>query len=153
MSQSLPTTVLTVLLAWLLSAAASANSPVLVPPESFAYSIAPFVSVYEDSSRQLTINEMVQRDYQLRFTPSHAQALKFGISRSNYWLRFRVTNPYQHRCQVIFPLSDIDLAWFEVFDISVPDNHHHLIAVNPSRDLRGGFIQAYPVVQSLPPDC
>ena len=151
MSQSLPTTVLTVLLAWLLSAAASANSPVLVPPESFAYSIAPFVSVYEDSSRQLTINEMVQRDYQLRFTPSHAQALKFGISRSNYWLRFSVTNPYQHRREVIFTLSDCDLAVFEVFDISDPDNHQHLTDDHPARDLRGGYMQAYPVVLSLPP--
>ena len=58
-----------VLLLWLLAATTSANSPVLLPTESFSYSIAPFVSVYEDSSRRLTIHNMVQRDYQLRFYP------------------------------------------------------------------------------------
>lgn len=140
-----------VLLLWLLAATTSANSPVLLPTESFSYSIAPFVSVYEDSSRRLTIHNMVQRDYQLRFTPSHAQALKFGVSRSNYWLRFSVSNPYQHRREVIFTLSDSDLAVFEVFDISDPNNYQHLTADHPARDLRGGYMQAYPVVLSLPP--
>lgn len=151
MRQSLSAILISLLLLWWLPAAASVNNPVLVPPDSFSYSIARFVSVYEDSSRELGIAEMLQRDYQLRFTPSHAEALKFGISRANYWLRFSVSNPYQQRREVIFTLSESDLALFEVFDISDPDNYQHLTTEHPARDLRGSYMQAYPVVLSLPP--
>ena len=151
MSRSLTTFLLPVLLAWFVAAAASANTPVLLPQESFSYSITPYAAIFEDSSRRLTISEMVQRDYQLRFSPSHAQALKFGLSNSNYWLRFSINNPYQQPREVIITLSDSDFDLLEVFEITSPATYVHITPEHPARNLSGGFMQAHPILLTLPP--
>lgn len=138
---------------WLLlvSSMTYGNTPVLLPQGSFSYPISPYVAVFEDPSRTLTIDDMLQRPQQLRFTPSHAQALKFGISDSYHWLRFSVSNPYLQPREVVFTLSDSDFTRIEVFDITGQDSYLHLAADHPARDLAGGFMQAYPVVLNIPP--
>ncbi len=151
MSQRQLTVLLSIVWLWLLSSLAAANTPVLLPQGSFAYAISPYVAVYEDHTQQLTIQDMLDRSQQLRFTPSHAQALKFGISNAYYWLRFSVSNPYMQPREVVFTLSDSDFNLIEVFDITGPDSYQHLTMAHPARDLTGGFMQAYPVVLNIPP--
>lgn len=132
---------------WLLSLTAAASTPVLLPQDSFSYAITPYLAVYEDPSRQLSIDDMLQREQQLRFSPSHAMALKFSISDSNFWLRFSIVNPYADERQIVFTLSDSDFDLLQLYDISTPGQWQSL--QNPT--VRGGFIQTYAVLLEIPP--
>ncbi|PHS66102.1 MAG: hypothetical protein COB09_01145 [Thalassobium sp.] len=127
-----------------------ASSPVLLPNASFDYPITPYISVYEDPGRTLDIHAMLSREQQLRFTPSHARRLKFGISDSNYWLRFSLNNPYAQEREVVFTLSDSDIDDFSFYDISDAQAYRHIGHDDPARSLRGGFMQAFPVVLKVP---
>lgn len=139
------------LISWLLICfPAQANNPVLLPNASFDYSITPYVAVLEDPSGQLDITTMLTREQQLRFTPSHARSLKFGITDSAYWLRFSLTNPYAHPRQVVLTLSGNDLDDIEFYDISAGDNYDHIRADDMARSLRGSFLQAHPAEITVP---
>lgn len=135
----------------LLSTVAKANNPVLLPNTSFDYSITPYVSVLEDPTGQLDITTMLTREQQLRFTPSHARSLKFGVTDSVYWLRFSLTNPYASPKQAILSLSGNELDDIEFYDISSGDHYQAIRKDHRSRSLRGSFIQAHPVELTIPP--
>lgn len=128
-----------------------ASTPVLLPNASFDYPITPYVSVYEDSGRTLDIRAMLSREQQLRFAPSHARHLKFGISDSNYWLRFSLNNPYAQEREVVFTLSDSDIDDFSFYDITDTQAYRHIGHDDPARSLRGGLMQAFSVTLSIPP--
>ena len=127
-----------------------ASSPVLLPTSSFDYPITPYISVYEDPGRTLDINAMLSREQQLRFTPSHARRLKFGISDSNYWLRFSLSNPYAQEREVVFTLSDSDIDDFSFYELSDAQSYRYISPDDPARSLRGGFLQTFPVVLTVP---
>ncbi|WP_430461688.1 7TM-DISM domain-containing protein [Thalassolituus sp. LLYu03] len=140
-----------VLVSWLLiSFPVQANNPVLLPNASFDYSITPYVAVLEDPTGQLDITTMLTREQQLRFTPSHARSLKFGMTDSAYWLRFSLTNPYARERQVVVTLSGNDLDDIEFYDISAGDNYEHIRADDVARSLRGSFLQAHPIELRIP---
>lgn len=140
-----------VLVSWLLiSFPVQANNPVLLPNASFDYSITPYVAVLEDPTGQLDITTMLTREQQLRFTPSHARSLKFGMTDSAYWLRFSLSNPYAHPRQVVLTLSGNDLDDIEFYDISGGDTYQHIHRDDMARSLRGSFLQAHPVELQIP---
>lgn len=139
------------LISWLLICfPAQANNPVLLPNASFDYSITPYVAVLEDPTGQLDIATMLTREQQLRFTPSHARSLKFGMTDSAYWLRFSLSNPYAHPRQVVLALSGNDLDDIEFYDISGGDTYQHIHRDDMARSLRGSFLQAHPVELQIP---
>lgn len=94
---------------WTVSSQAG-TSPVLVPNESFDFGVTPYVAVYEDSSGQRNIQSMLSPDQQRRFTPSHSDKLKFGVTESVYWLRISISNPYNEPRQAVLSLSNPDLG-------------------------------------------
>ncbi len=134
----------------LLSLRAFANNPVLLPDTSFDYSITPYVSVLEDATGELDITTVLTREQQLRFTPSHAQALKFGITDSAYWLRFSLSNPYGHERRVVLTLSGNELDTIDFYDISAGDSYLNIRQEDQARALRGGFLQTHPVELTIP---
>jgi signal transduction histidine kinase/CheY-like chemotaxis protein len=142
--RSLTTTCLLVLL--LLSGLSlSPSGPVLLPGDSFDYPITPYVAIYEDSSARLSLNDMIDQDKQLRFTPSHSHRLKFGITNSAYWLRVSFSNPYNHDRYVVLTLSNTHIDDIRLFDISNPSEPSLLAkGGRESNGLRAGFPQAQP---------
>ncbi|MCA6065491.1 7TM-DISM domain-containing protein [Thalassolituus marinus] len=141
---------LAMLVLLLFSSMVRANNPVLLPNASFDYSITPYVSVLEDPTGQLDITTMLTREQQLRFTPSHARSLKFGVTDSVYWLRFSLTNPYANQKQIVLTLSGNELDDIEFYDISAGDNYAVIRKDHHSRSLRGSFIQAHPIELHIP---
>jgi len=135
----------------LLSLHSFANNPVLLPNTSFDYPITPYVSVLEDPTGKLDITNILTREQQLRFTPSHAQSLKFGITDSAYWLRFSLTNPYGNERRVVLTLSGNELDTIDFYNISAGDRYEKIRRDDPARSLRGGFMQANPVELVIPP--
>ncbi len=134
----------------LLSLKVFANNPVLLPNTSFDYPITPYISVLEDPTGELDITTILTREQQLRFTPSHSQSLKFGITDSAYWLRLSLTNPYGNERRVILSLSGNELDNVDFYDISTTDTYRHIRRGDPARALRGGFSQAHPVELIIP---
>ncbi len=48
------------------------------------------LEILEDPDRRLTIDDVASASYTDRFTPSSAEVPNFGLTRSAYWVRFRV---------------------------------------------------------------
>src|SRR5690554_7829502 len=87
---------------WLFASAAAAVSPVLLPHDSFQYSITPYLSIYEDSSKELTIDEITSLEHLLLFSPTHAKKINLGTSDRNFSFTFIVTKPYNKRVNARF---------------------------------------------------
>ncbi|HIJ91680.1 MAG: ATP-binding protein [Desulfobulbaceae bacterium] len=89
--------------------------PVVLTPEQGSYSLlAKHLELLEDSTRNLTINDIVSRQTDARFTPSTADTPGFGFTTSAIWTRFSVKNNLPHFVEyfleVKYPLLDhIDL--------------------------------------------
>lgn len=130
--------------------ALAANQPVLLPQTSFDYAISPYISIFEDQSNQLTIEQMVRREQQLLFTPSHARSLKFGITDSSFWLRFSVSNPYNEEQAVVFSLANSSFIDIKIFDISAHKEHKQISPNDPSRIISSGGVQSFVAVLEVP---
>lgn len=135
---------------WLFTSTAFANSPIILSNESFNYSITPYISIYEDSSQQLTIDEIASLEYLLLFTPIHAETVKLGISDSNFWFRFSITNPYDHPTRAIFSLSDSDFDLINFYSLESDNNHFHYTTKHLDRSIRGGLLQKHTLLIYLP---
>ncbi|WP_420592249.1 7TM-DISM domain-containing protein [Bacterioplanoides sp.] len=129
------------------SSSSQATNPVLIPNQSFDYGVTPYASVYEDKQKQLTIREMLSPEQQLRFTPSHSEKLKFGLTTSAYWLRISISNPYKDPKQAVLSLSNPDLKQVSLYNINNPEPQTYS---RKSRGRIGGYIQAYPFLIDIP---
>ena len=138
-------TLLSVFILWLPSSLSWSNSSIVLPQDSFSYSISPYVAIYEDKTRQLSIKDIISLKYQLFFTPYHADSLKLGISDSNFWFRFSVTNPYDQDIEALFTLSDSDFDTVKVYQIISAPNHSRqylkLDQTDRHRAIKGGMLQ------------
>ena len=130
-------------------AQSQATNPVLIPNQSFDYGVTPYASVYEDKQKQLTIRDMLSPEQQLRFTPSHSEKLKFGLTTSAYWLRISISNPYKDPKQAVLSLSNPDLKQVSLYNINDPEPQTYS---RQSRGRIGGYIQAYPFLIDIQPE-
>lgn len=127
-----------------------ASGPVLIPSESFDSVITPYVSVYEDTTAQLTIADVLLREVQLRFTPSHSDQLKFGLSSSAYWIRLSISNPYNREQPLVLSLANSRLSQVYLYEILQDPLQSELIITSKAGVLEGGFPQAYPFLVKIP---
>lgn len=136
----------------LLSTSALANSSIFLPKGSFDYTISPYISIYEDEHRELTIDDIVSLKYQLFFSPNHAQSLKLGISNSNFWFRFSITNPYEKPIESIFTLSDSDFDLVNIYQLDSQGGYQEITADDSRRSIRGGMMQFFTLQITAPPE-
>jgi hypothetical protein len=78
----------------LASTQSQAAPSIMLPDSSFDLQITPYLSIYEDEANTLAITDILSPEYQLKFSPSHSDNLRFSLSDSSYWLRFSITNPH-----------------------------------------------------------
>ncbi len=124
----------------------ASTNPLLIPNESFDFVVTPYVSVYEDSSAELTITDLLSREQPLRFTPSHSDKLKFGITQSAYWLHISITNLSDNTRLAILNLTNPTLKSVDLYNISnrnQPEAHNR-------RYQMGGYLQADPFLLEVP---
>jgi two-component system, sensor histidine kinase LadS len=103
--------------AWLVGADVHAlDSPAFVlTPDTLAGSpLGTFVDVLEDPDGKLSLKVVQQAPYAQRFERSHVPLFAFGLTKSAYWLRFRVDNPTPEPLDWLLeisypPLDDIRL--------------------------------------------
>lgn len=144
-------TFLSYVLLSMLCSTATANTPIVLPKDSFDYAISPYISVYEDETRQLTIDDITSLKYQLFFSPNHAESLKLGISNSNFWFRFSVNNPYDQPIETIFTLSDSDFDLVNIYQLDKQGGYQEIMVDDNRRSIRGGMMQFFTLRIDAPP--
>ncbi|NES72018.1 MAG: hypothetical protein F6K24_45900, partial [Okeania sp. SIO2D1] len=64
------------------------NNPVILTDENTKYPLGLHLEIFEDQTRELTIEDVVDRE----FTPSNQNIPNLGVKTSAIWVRFRVKN-------------------------------------------------------------
>lgn len=129
---------------FLYASASSATPTILLPDSSFDLQITPYLSVYEDSSNALTIDDILSPEYQLRFSPSHSDNLRFSLSDSSYWLRFSITNPHEHKQTLVLSISNSRLDNIEYYESKAGKINFLQSGSGISEKAQGSHRQAYP---------
>lgn len=130
--------------ALLLSATSQAVPAIMLPDSSFDLQITPYLSILEDEHSQLTIDDILTPETQLKFTPSHSDNLRFSLSDSSYWLRFSITNPYSEDQNLVLSISNNRLENIEFYEYKAGQLNHQSSGGLTKNKAQGSHRQAYP---------
>jgi signal transduction histidine kinase/ActR/RegA family two-component response regulator len=128
----------------LLSATSQAMPAIMLPDASFDLQITPYLSIFEDESGDLTIDDILGSDTQRKFTPSHSDNLRFSLSDSNYWLRFSITNPHPKNQSLVLSISNNRLENIDFYEYKAGKLNHQTSGGLSNSKAQGSHRQAYP---------
>jgi signal transduction histidine kinase/ActR/RegA family two-component response regulator len=126
------------------SSVSSATTTILLPDASFDLQITPYLSIYEDDSNALTIDDILTPEHQLRFSPSHSDNLRFSLSNSSYWLKFSITNPYENKQTLVLSISNSRLDNIEFYESKAGKINFLRSGSSSPEKAQGSHRQAYP---------
>lgn len=135
---------ITAIPALLLSTISQAAPSIMLPDSSFDLHITPYLSLYEDKSNALTITDILSEKYQLQFSPSHSDNLRFSLSNSGYWLRFSITNPHPNDQSLVLSISNNSLENIEFYEYKAGQLNHQKSGSLARDKAQGSHQQAYP---------
>jgi signal transduction histidine kinase/CheY-like chemotaxis protein len=133
-----------VIVSFLYTSVSSATPTILLPDASFDLQITPYLSIYEDDSNTLTIDDILSPEYQLRFSPSHSDNLRFSISDSSYWLKFSITNPHENKQTLVLSISNSRLDNIEYYESKAGKINFLRSGSSALEKSQGSHRQAYP---------
>jgi signal transduction histidine kinase/CheY-like chemotaxis protein len=133
-----------VIASFLYTSVSSATPTILLPDASFDLQITPYLSIYEDDSNTLTIDDILSPEYQLRFSPSHSDNLRFSISDSSYWLKFSITNPHENKQTLVLSISNSRLDNIEYYESKAGKINFLRSGSSALEKSQGSHRQAYP---------
>jgi signal transduction histidine kinase/ActR/RegA family two-component response regulator len=128
----------------LFSATSQAIPAIMLPDSSFDLQITPYLSIFEDESGDLTIDDILVSDTQRKFTPSHSDNLRFSLSDSNYWLQFSITNPHPKDQSLVLSISNNRLENIEFYEYKAGKLNHQSSGGFTNNKAQGSHRQAYP---------
>lgn len=140
-----------VLLSLLFSGSSQAAPAIMLPDSSFDLQITPFVSILEDKTNRLTIDEILTSENQFKFIPSNRENLRFSLSRSSYWLRFSIVNPHPIKQSLVFSISNSRLDNIDLYEYKLGKINHYPSGSKASNKARGSHRQAYPFLIEVNP--
>jgi signal transduction histidine kinase/CheY-like chemotaxis protein len=76
------------------------------------------LSILNDSSKTLNINDIVKGSAGLSFHKNHEPKLNFKFSGSTYWLRLIVKNTTDHPINYLFEISNPDLDYVNFYEVN-----------------------------------
>lgn len=136
---------------FMLAASAARATPVLLPDSSFDLQITPYLSVYEDVSGRLSIEDILDQDLQLRFTPTHSDVLRFKLSGSAYWLRFSIVNPHSEKQSLVLAIANNRLDKIDFYQYQNGVVEHQSSGESEISTARGSHLLAYPFLLEIEP--
>ncbi|MBL4798191.1 MAG: response regulator [Oleispira sp.] len=132
-------------IASLLYASVSSAAPtILLPDSSFDLQITPYLSIYEDSSNALTIDDILAPEFQSNFSPSHSDNIRFSLSDSSYWLKFSITNPHENKQSLVLSISNSRLDNIEFYESKAGKINFRRSGRGALEKAQGSHRQAYP---------
>jgi diguanylate cyclase (GGDEF)-like protein len=86
-------------------------TPATVPAQLESLALRPYIEVFEDKGRQLTLQEVASPGFDARFEPVVGSGdLNFGFTGSAYWLRIRLKSaasaPLASLLEIAYPALD-----------------------------------------------
>lgn len=95
-----------------------AASPVLLEKGKSNFPIGLHLEILEDPKGDLTISDVISKDFSHNFIQSSIPIPNYGFSTSAYWVRFQLVNPYMQSYSLFLESSwsHHDLINFYVFD-------------------------------------
>lgn len=124
--------------------ASNAAPSILLPDSSFDLQITPYLSIYEDSTNTLTIDDILSPDFQLNFSPSHSDNIRFSLSNSSYWLKFSITNPHKNKQSLVLSISNSRLDNIEFYEAKAGEINFRRSGRGALEKAQGSHRQAYP---------
>lgn len=128
----------------LVSTQSQAAPSIMLPDSSFDLQITPYLSLYEDEDNALTITDILAKEYQLKFSPSHSDNLRFSLSDSSYWLRFSITNPHAKDQSLVLSISNNRLENIDFYEYKAGQLNHQTSGGLANNKAQGSHRQAYP---------
>ena len=121
-----------------------AAQAIMLPESSFDLQITPYLAIFEDETNLLTIDDILAAENQLKFTPSHSDNLRFGLSNSSYWLRLNIINPHAKKQSLVFSISNSRLDNIDFYEYKSGQLNHHPSGGLATDKAQGSHRQAYP---------
>ncbi|MGB3509970.1 MAG: 7TM diverse intracellular signaling domain-containing protein [Microcoleaceae cyanobacterium] len=87
------------------------NNPVILTDEQTKYPLGLNLEIFEDQTRELTIEDVVDRE----FTPSNQKVPNLGVKTSAIWVRFRVKNQASLTQKWILTLNDARIGTVDFY--------------------------------------
>ncbi|MFT4776868.1 MAG: signal transduction histidine kinase/CheY-like chemotaxis protein [Oleispira sp.] len=127
-----------------LSSTLQAAPSIMLPDSSFDLQITPYLSILEDPSGSLTIEDILTSETQRKFIHNHSNNLRFNLSDSNYWLRFSITNPNPEDQSLVLSISNNRLENIEFYEYKAGQLNHQSSGGLAKNKAQGSHSQAYP---------
>ncbi len=103
-----------------------ASKPIILPPDSYNQSITRYISILEDESASMTLEDVLKPENQLRFMRIHTRYLKRGSTDSVYWLQLNLHNPTMESRPTALTLSNPRIDVADIYDITDPQKIYRL---------------------------
>ncbi|MGD1805747.1 7TM diverse intracellular signaling domain-containing protein, partial [Dapis sp. BLCC M126] len=87
------------------------NNPVILTDETTKYPLGLHLEIFEDKTRELTIEDVVDQD----FIPSNKKLPNLGVKISAIWVRFRVENKASATQKWILSLNDTRIGTVDFY--------------------------------------
>ena len=126
------------------SSQSQAAPSIMLPDSSFDLQITSYLSILEDETGLLTIENILASENQLKFTPSHSDNLRFSLSESSYWLRFNIINPHAKKQSLVFSVSNSRLDNIDLYEHKQGQLYHNRSGGMALNKAQGSHRQAYP---------
>lgn len=134
----------TLLLGLLTSHLSLANNSIILPESSFDLQITPYLSIFEDESNTLSVDDILTAVNQQKFTPRNRDTFRFSVSDSSFWLRFSITNPHSKKQSLVFSVSNNRIDNIDFYEYKEGHLNHHKSGSKAPTKAKGGHRQAYP---------
>ena len=122
--------------------------PILLTQGSFDFAVSSIYRYWKTKNATL-VSMRSPSSINSCCSPNALQLFEAGLSPSNFWLRFSITNPYKSRQEVIFTLSDSDFDLVE-FTSSTGGDYWHIQDSHSQRAITGSLMQAHSVILNVP---
>lgn len=128
-----------------------ASDSIILPDASFDLQITPYLSILEDTSNTLTIEDILTAEKQLKFSPNNSEKLRFNLSDSSFWLRFSITNPHLEKQSLVFSISNNRLDEIHFYEYKSGKLLHIKSGSISPHKAKGSHRQAYPFLINASP--
>ncbi|MEM7020042.1 MAG: 7TM-DISM domain-containing protein, partial [Pseudomonadota bacterium] len=86
-----------------------AESTIVLDIAQQSYSVGQYIEVLRDPNASITIQELTRPDADYPFEISPQKEINLGRTVSNYWFRFRLTNPLDSPQQLLLEITNPNL--------------------------------------------
>lgn len=89
----------------------------LVTDDEGRFIVSDHLQLYEDVSSQMGFDEAVKLSRSGKFIQPDKNFLNFGLTKSTYWLNFKIENGNNTPCRYFLQINNFDIDKLEVFEL------------------------------------